>query len=207
LQLRRERCLALHERWNTSSRTKSWQARRHPRYLTTRVSRMSPAVQLVIAVAIGLAGSVAFNASTGQPMFLPASGLAFTLATVLTVIACWLPLPPRRRRRAEKATPASLTGREQGTVKWFNVTKGFGFIVRANGEEIFVHQRQLTKSARRGLQPGQRVSYRITDSERGPQAAEVETLDHDDTATFGQAEAGQSEKFRRRRHRRRGTGQ
>ena len=64
-----------------------------------------------------------------------------------------------------------------GTVKWFNDSKGFGFITRDNGEEIFVHFRSILGEGRRSLRDGQRVSYVVSDSDKGPQAEEVEGLE------------------------------
>ena len=63
--------------------------------------------------------------------------------------------------------------REFGKVKWFNVSKGFGFIVKDDGEEIFVHFRSIRGEGRRGLRDGQRVSFVVADSEKGPQAEDV----------------------------------
>ncbi|MFV0276997.1 MAG: cold-shock protein [Parahaliea sp.] len=67
------------------------------------------------------------------------------------------------------------TGREQGTVKWFNIAKGFGFIVRENGDEIFVHFRHIRGDGHRVLREGQRVSFVVVDSAKGPQAEDVTT--------------------------------
>ena len=63
-------------------------------------------------------------------------------------------------------------------MKWFNVSKGFGFIVREDGEEIFVHFRSIRGEDRehRSLRDGQRVSFVVTDSDKGPQAEDVEPL-------------------------------
>ena len=63
--------------------------------------------------------------------------------------------------------------REHGTVKWFNVTKGFGFIVKDDGEEIFVHFRSIRGEGRRGLRDGQSVSFIVAQSDKGPQAEDV----------------------------------
>ncbi|MGB1140775.1 MAG: cold-shock protein [Halioglobus sp.] len=63
--------------------------------------------------------------------------------------------------------------RETGQVKWFNVSKGFGFIIKDDGEEIFVHFRSIRGEGRRSLRDGQRVSFVVTDSEKGPQAEDV----------------------------------
>ncbi|MCB1705381.1 MAG: cold shock domain-containing protein [Halioglobus sp.] len=65
------------------------------------------------------------------------------------------------------------SGREHGTVKWFNASKGFGFIVKDDGEEIFVHFRSIRGEGRRGLRDGQSVTFIVADSEKGPQAEDV----------------------------------
>jgi CspA family cold shock protein len=64
--------------------------------------------------------------------------------------------------------------REEGEVKWFNVSKGFGFITKDDGEEIFVHFRSIRGEGRRSLKDGQRVSFHVADSDKGPQAEDVE---------------------------------
>ena len=65
------------------------------------------------------------------------------------------------------------TAREHGTVKGFNVTKGFGFIVKDDGEEIFVHFRSIRGEGRRSLRDGQRVNFTVAQSDKGPQAEDV----------------------------------
>ncbi|MEP0202153.1 MAG: cold-shock protein [Halioglobus sp.] len=62
-------------------------------------------------------------------------------------------------------------------MKWFNVSKGFGFITLDNDEEIFVHFRSIRGEGRRSLRDGQRVSFVVADSDKGPQAEDVEALD------------------------------
>ena len=65
--------------------------------------------------------------------------------------------------------------RETGTVKWFNRTKGFGFIVRENGEEIFVHHRSIRSDGqqRTSLRDGERVSFEVVKRSKGWQAEDV----------------------------------
>jgi CspA family cold shock protein len=71
---------------------------------------------------------------------------------------------------------ASSGNREQGQVKWFNVSKGYGFVTRPSGEDIFVHFRSIRGDGRRVLREGQKIEYSVTDGEKGPQAEDVETL-------------------------------
>ena len=63
--------------------------------------------------------------------------------------------------------------RELGTVKWFNVRKGYGFITRDQGDDVFVHFRNIESDDRRAINEGDRVSFIVTDSEKGLQADKV----------------------------------
>lgn len=80
-----------------------------------------------------------------------------------------------RKPAAEASVP--LDGpREEGTVKWFNRSKGFGFVVRPNGDEIFVHQRSIRSEEGKGrpvLKDGETVSFVVAERERGMQAEDV----------------------------------
>lgn len=63
--------------------------------------------------------------------------------------------------------------REMGTVKWFNVRKGYGFITRDAGDDVFVHFRNIEGKGRRAIEEGQRVSFVVTTGDKGLQADEV----------------------------------
>ena len=65
------------------------------------------------------------------------------------------------------------SGRESGTVKWFNAAKGFGFITRENGEDIFVHFRSIQGKGHRSLGEGQTVVFEVAESDKGLQAVDV----------------------------------
>lgn len=65
------------------------------------------------------------------------------------------------------------SGRETGTVKWFNAAKGFGFITRENGEDIFVHFRSIQGKGHRSLGEGQTVIFEVAESDKGLQAVDV----------------------------------
>ena len=62
---------------------------------------------------------------------------------------------------------------EQGTVKWFNADKGFGFITREDGSDVFVHFSAIQGEGFKTLEEGQHVTFDVEESERGPQAANV----------------------------------
>jgi CspA family cold shock protein len=65
---------------------------------------------------------------------------------------------------------------EQGTVKWFNDAKGFGFITRQTGEDVFVHFSAISSSGFKSLQEGQAVSFNVTKGPKGFQAENVQIL-------------------------------
>ncbi len=60
-----------------------------------------------------------------------------------------------------------------GKVKWFNAEKGYGFINRGQGEDIFVHYSQIMEDGYRSLQEGQEVEFDLTETERGLQSKKV----------------------------------
>lgn len=62
---------------------------------------------------------------------------------------------------------------ETGTVKWFNETKGFGFIERENGPDVFVHFSAIQGDGFKTLADGQKVEFNVTDGQKGPQAENV----------------------------------
>ncbi len=63
-----------------------------------------------------------------------------------------------------------------GTVKWFNDGKGFGFIQREDGPDVFVHFSALAGDGFRSLQEGQSVEFEVTQGPKGPQAANVKPV-------------------------------
>ncbi|PLT35452.1 cold-shock protein CspD [Bacillus sp. V5-8f] len=65
---------------------------------------------------------------------------------------------------------------EQGKVKWFNAEKGFGFIEREGGDDVFVHFSAIQGEGFKSLEEGQEVSFEVEQGSRGPQAANVVKL-------------------------------
>lgn len=126
------------------------------------------AISLVVAVITATLTTVLRTGGLFDPLLLP----AFIIATAVTALL----INAHRATNSAAATPqgrAAAGQRAQGTVKWFNVSKGFGFIVMDGGEEIFVHFRSIRGEGRRALRDGQRVSFVVAQSDKGPQAEDV----------------------------------
>lgn len=66
--------------------------------------------------------------------------------------------------------------KEQGTVKWFNASKGYGFIQRESGEDVFVHYSAIQGEGYRSLEEGARVSFEVRKGPKGLQADAVERI-------------------------------
>ncbi len=66
-----------------------------------------------------------------------------------------------------------MSERVLGTVKWFNSSKGYGFIEREEGDDVFVHYSAIEGDGFRNLEEGQRVEFTIEQGSKGPQAAQV----------------------------------
>lgn len=65
---------------------------------------------------------------------------------------------------------------EQGTVKWFNANKGYGFIKRDSGEDVFVHYREIAGEGFKSLEEGDRVQFEVQQGPKGLQAANVQKV-------------------------------
>ncbi len=71
-----------------------------------------------------------------------------------------------------------MAAREKGTVKWFNNEKGFGFIAREHGDDVFVHFRAIKSDGGfRSLKEGQRVEFTVTQGPKGAQAEDVTIIE------------------------------
>lgn len=102
--------------------------------------------------------------------------IGYQLLSLLTLAAAAaIHLTLNLRKVSAKSTPLSqdLSDRETGTVKWFNTSKGFGFISRDSGDDVFVHFRAIRGEGHRVLVEGQRVEFTVVDREKGLQAEDV----------------------------------
>jgi cold shock protein len=103
----------------------------------------------------------------GQPAIL------LSLAAASLAVALHLGIHCKLRQKRSTAAPQDLGNRETGTVKWFNTSKGFGFISRDMGEDIFVHFRAIRGEGHRILVEGQRVEFSVMQRDKGLQAEDV----------------------------------
>lgn len=144
---------------------------------------MNIVLRLLICVAFAIVAALLLQKLAEQG--LPVSIIIISLACIASVfLGDWLnnnapanneaepekkPKPPRKK--------SSSGPRETGTVKWFNFSKGYGFITRENGEDLFVHFRSIQGSGRRVLNEGQEVEFVVGTGDKGLQAEDVIPID------------------------------
>ncbi len=106
--------------------------------------------------------------------------LTFALIFLATVVHAFLQARPSKinyeAAYADNEEQDNDESREEGIVKWFNINKGYGFIIRDSGGEVFVHFRSIRGSGHRTLREGQRVKFASVDGEKGLQAEDVSIL-------------------------------
>lgn len=145
----------------------------------TRPVLLGVSVLLVLAAAAqALILLLPLEQIAGQPATLASLLLVF-VAVLLHLAATRTQRQPQRERPRQQRAPAasvSGAGRETGTVKWFNTSKGFGFISRDSGDDVFVHFRAIRGEGHRVLTEGQRVEFTIMMRDKGLQAEDVVTL-------------------------------
>jgi CspA family cold shock protein len=83
---------------------------------------------------------------------------------------------PRFESSGKFISTKEIINMEQGTVKWFNDAKGFGFISRQNGEDVFVHYSAINSNGFKSLQEGQAVQFNVVKGPKGWQASDVQPL-------------------------------
>ncbi len=124
----------------------------------------------VIATAISTQLLTTDNISTTNGLVLLA-GLIF-VSTLTTALVTSNKGKTKTKKTVQK--PANTDdSRESGIVKWFNTSKGFGFITRDAGDDVFVHFRSIRGQGHKTLFEGQRVEFNITEGDKGLQAEDV----------------------------------
>jgi CspA family cold shock protein len=101
------------------------------------------------------------------------AGGIFALAIVIKLI---MSIAGKSAKQVNKQKFVKRSSQTQGTVKWFNYKKGFGFIEQENGEDVFVHHRSIIGKGRKSLREGQKVLMDIVDGDKGLQAENVSPL-------------------------------
>ena len=145
----------------------------------------TPMKKILVSVVIAIITYLALAAVNGES-FIPASASnLITLAILFIGIFASTVLSSGSGSKTSSAKPSkasggstksSSDGSEEGSVKWFNVKKGYGFITRDQGDDVFVHYRNLEGKGRRSIAEGQRVSFFVVDGDKGLQAEEVEAI-------------------------------
>jgi len=69
-----------------------------------------------------------------------------------------------------------MAERKEGTVKWFNSAKGYGFIQQEDGEDLFVHFKSIVSDGYKTLEEGQKVEFTVGEGQKGPQAQDVKAI-------------------------------
>lgn len=105
--------------------------------------------------------------------------VAFIAVLVSTVVAASGKagsVSPSNSSESEVYADDDAEGREQGTVKFFNVKEGWGFITRSDGDDVFVHFRNIRGRGHRSLNEGQKVSFSVGTTDKGLQAEDVAVM-------------------------------
>ncbi|VVM87282.1 hypothetical protein PS862_03348 [Pseudomonas fluorescens] len=125
-------------------------------------------VLLVLAVVLQTLTLIAkMPVIAGQPAVL------FSLIAALIAVFLHLAISFYKSSPAAASPSYDMSNRDTGTVKWFNTSKGFGFISRDSGDDIFVHFRAIRGEGHRVLVEGQRVEFSVMNRDKGLQAEDV----------------------------------
>ena len=130
---------------------------------------------LIISIVIALLACIPLYILSSQDYTLTLSNfplIAFSLFVTLLVSNFWASTSPASSDY-DYYEDESQSNREKGNVKWFNANKGFGFITRDSGDDVFVHFRSIRGEGHRVLHDGQRVEFEVSEGEKGLQADDV----------------------------------
>jgi len=129
------------------------------------VSTLASVVSIQAHTPTNLNGSIELLMTPDYARLWVISFLSILIAAILSVKAT---------SSKSSGSDATISGdQERGTVKWFNAAKGFGFITRENGEDVFVHFRSIQGKGHRSLGEGQAVIFSVAEGDKGLQAVDV----------------------------------
>lgn len=128
--------------------------------------------KITISIIIGIIAYIAIGLVQFQTLVIPDSiaGITSLLIIIAAIFGNTFLIGPAASHAGESSEL------ETGTVKWFNVKKGYGFITRDQGDDVFVHFRNIEGGGRRGVNEGERVSFIVINGDKGLQADEVTTI-------------------------------
>jgi len=127
----------------------------------------------VIASVISIQSHAAASISESFALLMTAAYAKLWAVSFFSIlIASFLSVKLSSSKSARSNTVIS-GDQERGTVKWFNAAKGFGFITRENGDDVFVHFRSIQGKGHRSLGEGQAVIFSVTEGDKGLQAVDV----------------------------------
>lgn len=130
---------------------------------------------LIIAIVLGLIGYETVKLVIGGGLHTPATAPEIIHLLTFVVVAFAATMISGAAGGAAGGITESASDRELGTVKWFNARKGYGFITRDQGEDVFVHFRNIEGDGRKSINEGERVSFIVISSDKGPQADKVKS--------------------------------
>ena len=142
-------------------------------------SRQFIKIFIISLIFTGIATLASFHIQSGQAssimqsasMLFSMDKLPLWLTSFISILAaCVLAV---NLGGSSEASASVGAGQEVGTVKWFNAAKGFGFITRENGDDVFVHFRSIQGKGHRSLGEGQRVVFSLAEGDKGLQAVDV----------------------------------
>jgi CspA family cold shock protein len=132
---------------------------------------MTSVYRLILAAILAILAAIAIQITNSEQGFNISNLQPLTVAILFIALAIGIFASPFMEELGSFSS-----NREKGKVKWFNISKGYGFVTRENGEDIFVHFRSIRGRGRRSLFEGQEVEFIVTEGEKGQQAEDVRPL-------------------------------
>lgn len=134
---------------------------------------MTPLLKnLVLSILIGVVAYLAIGFNDDQTLRIPDS-ISTSTELLIIIVAIFIAV---MLNRSTQVSGSVMQETETGTVKWFNVKKGYGFITRDQGDDVFVHFRNIEGDGRRSISEGQRVTFIVVPGDKGLQADQVSAL-------------------------------